>query len=177
MRIEFTDKNLAPASIESLHLYAEKKINKFDRYFKKEPESRVVMRVDRERHGCEITIHADGTYFRASVETTDMYASVDACIASIVRQIHKYRTKLDKRLHVKAFETGGDFDPSPADDSEFNVIRRKTFNLKPMTPEEAILQMQLLSHTFYVFRDSENRGAFSVVYCRKNGGYGLISEG
>ena len=175
MKIDFTEKNITGS--ESLRMYAEKKIGKLERYFKKGIEARVAMRIEHERHSCEVTLHSEGTFFRASVVTNDMYASVDACVASIVRQIHKYRTKLEKRLHAKAFDPVFDEEPSPADDSDFTLIRRKTFDLKPMTAEEAILQMNLLSHTFYVFRDIDSNGVFSVVYSRKNGGYGLISEG
>lgn len=175
MKIDFTEKNMIGP--EALRAYAEKKLNKLNRYFKKEADTRVSMRIERERHSCEITVHADGTYFRASVVTTDMYASIDACVASIERQIHKYRTKLEKRLHAKAFEPSNEFEFTPVEENEFELLRRKTFNLKPMTPEEAILQMKLLSHEFYVFRDSDNNEAFSVVYARNNGGYGIISEG
>ncbi len=174
MKIDFNEKNITGSDM--LRAYAEKKLKKLDRYFKKEPEIRVMMRIEHERHNCEITLHSEGTFFRASVVTNDMYASIDACIASIERQIHKYRTKLEKRLHAKAFDPTPDYDPTPSDDSDFTLLRRKAFNLKPMTSDEAILQMNLLSHTFYVFRDIDNSQAFSVVYSRKNGGYGIISE-
>ena len=174
MKIDFNEKNINGS--DALKAYAEKKIGKLERYFKRGVEARVTMRVDRGRDTCEVTLHSEGTYFRASVVTGDMYASIDACIASIVRQIHKYRTRLEKRLHAKAFEPALDEEPTPADENEFAIVRRKSFNLKPMSVEDAILQMNLLSHAFYVFRDIDNKGAFSVVYSRKSGGYGLISE-
>ena len=173
MRIDFTERNVHLP--DAWRQYAEKKLDKLSRYFKSDPDVRVSVRKERERYKCETTIHAD-IYFRASVETTDMYASLDACVASIERQIRKHRTKLEKRLHVKAFEPHEDYDAVLVDDSEYTVTRRKSFNMKPMTAEEAILQMKLLSHEFYVFRDSENGEAVSVAYCRNDGGYGIISE-
>ena len=174
MRIDFSEKKMAAP--DTLRAYAEKKLHKLERYFKKGSDARVTMSIERERHTAEITVHSEGTYFRSNVTTSDMYASIDSCVASIERQIHKYRTKLEKRLHSKAFEPREGYDPTPPDENDFSLIRRKSFNLKPMTPEEAILQMKLLSHEFYVFRDSENNSAFAVVYIRKNGGYGLITE-
>jgi len=174
MKIDFTEKNITGS--EGLRIYAEKKLGKLERYFKKGLEGRVAMRIEHERHSSEVTLHSEGTYFRASVVTNDMYASIDACVASIVRQIHKYRTKLEKRLHAKAFDPVADEEHTPADENDFALIRRKSFNLKPMTAEEAILQMRLLSHSFYVFRDIDNTEAFSVVYSRRDGGYGIICE-
>ena len=173
MKIEFSEKKMS--GTDALRAYAEKKLNKFERYFKKGLDGRVAMSCEHGRHTAEVTLHSNGTYFRATATTNDMYTSLDSCVASIVRQIHKHRTKLEKRLHSKAFESNPDGDFTPAEENDFTLIRRKSFNLKPMTSEEAVLQMQLLSHDFYVFRDSEQNGAFSVVYVRKNGGYGLIS--
>jgi putative sigma-54 modulation protein len=174
MKIEFAEKKMTDT--DSIRAYAEKKLKKFERYFKRGVDARVAMSVEQERNTAEIRLHTEGTYFRATSTTNDMYSSIDSCVASIVRQIHKFRTKLEKRMQVKGFEPSENVDYTPADDSEFKIIRRKFYNLKPITTEEAILQMKLLSHAFYVFRDSDKNGAFSVVYSRKDGGYGLISE-
>ena len=175
MRIDFTERNVTIP--EDLRDYAEKKLGKLSRYFRGESDARILFRKEREKYKCETTIHADGIYFRASVDTTDMYASLDACVSLIERQIRKHRTKLEKRLHTKAFEPHDDYYGTATDDNEYDVLRRKSFNMKPMTSEEAILQLQLLSHSFYMFRDSDNSGAVSVVYCRNDGGYGVITEG
>ncbi|MCL2547311.1 MAG: ribosome-associated translation inhibitor RaiA [Oscillospiraceae bacterium] len=172
MKIEIHDRNtMNPTGV---HEYAEKKVGKLNRYFHKDIEARVVMTKERAQQKCEITINVDGLYFRSTVGTTDMYASVDACVAHIERQIRKHRTKLEKRL--KAIEPHEDYDLAVDDSDAFSVLRRKTFNMKPMTSEEAILQMQLLSHAFFMFRDSDSGGAVSVVYSRNDGGYGVISE-
>ena len=172
MKIEIHDRNtMNPGGV---HEYAEKKVEKLNRYFHKDIEARVVLSKERERQKCEVTLNTHGLFFRSHAATTDMYASIDACIASIERQIRKHRTKLEKRL--KTIEPHEDYDVTDDEADTFSVLRRKTFNMKPMTSEEAILQMQLLSHAFFMFRDSENGGAVSVVYGRNDGGYGIISE-
>ena len=109
-----------------------------------------------------------------------MYASVDSAVATIERQIRKNKTRLAKKLRDGAFEREVQPEYVPADDTveagAFEVVRRKRFPIKPMSVEEAILQMDLLEHTFFVFRDVAADGAVSVVYRRTNGGYGLISD-
>ena len=122
----------------------------------------------------------NGTFFRAHETTSDMYASVDSAVATIERQIRKNKTRLAKKLRDGAFEREVQPESIPADDAgengAFEVVRRKRFPIKPMSVEEAILQMDLLEHTFFVFRDVASDGAVAVVYRRKNGGYGLISD-
>ena len=110
-----------------------------------------------------------------------MYASVDSAVATIERQIRKNKTRLAKKLREGAVEREVQELPyvaeeDSAESEEFNVVRRKQFSIKPMSVEEAILQMNLLDHEFFVFRDEAADGAFSVVYRRKKGGYGLISD-
>ena len=127
----------------------------------------------------ELTIKNNGTYFRAHELTNDMYASVDSAVTHIERQIRKNKTRLAKKLR-EGVEREVEAIPSTAEDEsepeEFQVIRRKQFSIKPMSVEEAILQMNLLEHEFFVFKDSANDEAFSVVYVRKQGGYGVISD-
>ena len=108
-----------------------------------------------------------------------MYASVDSAVATIERQIRKNKTRLAKKLREGAFEREVQplvYDAADDEAEEFNVVRKKQFSIKPMSVEEAILQMNLLEHEFFAFRDEAADGAFSVVYRRKNGGYGLISD-
>ena len=108
-----------------------------------------------------------------------MFASVDAAVATIERQIRKNKTRLARRLRQDAFVRTPDetsFAPDEPEEGTFELVRTKKFNMKPMTREEAILQMNLLEHTFFAFRDEDNDGAFAVVYKRTDGGYGLIED-
>ena len=116
-------------------------------------------------------------FYRANELTGDMFASVDSAVAGIERQIRKNKTKLAKRLREGALER--EIRPFPIPDDEeteaFDIVRTKRIAFKPMTPQEAILQMNLLEHEFFAFLNQEDDDAFSVVYRRRNGGYGLIS--
>lgn len=178
MKFTFTEKKMG--SSDELRSYAERKIGKLDRFFKNEADAFVTFSIERGRDLAEITIHSNGMYYRASELTNDMYASVDSGVAAIERQIRRNKTRLEKRLRDGALE----FDDTPSyvaydeeeQDDDFKVIRSKRFSIKPMTTEEAILQMNLLNHEFFVFKNMDEDGAFSVVYKRKNGGYGLICD-
>ena len=127
----------------------------------------------------EITIRGGGTLLRAQTEAPDgdMRGAVDAAVGYIERQILKNKTRLAKRLRSEGFPP-----PMPEDDfevqeeKEFNIVRTKRFSVKPMSPEEAILQMNLLGHSFFAFRDEDADGAFALVYRRYDGDYGLIED-
>ena len=158
--------------------YAEKKVGKLERYFRGDAEASVTFRAEKKNCRVELTVHASNTYFRAEEITTDMMASIDAAVATIEGQIRKNKTRLAKRLRTDAF-TRTPEDPAEvpiAEDSPFQVVRSKKISIKPMAVEEAILQMNLLGHSFFVFRDDGAAGAVSVVYARKDGGYGLIED-
>lgn len=177
MKFTFTEKRMD--SSDELRAYTEKKVGKLDRFFKTESTAYVTFSMERGRFLAEITISNNGLFYRASELTNDMYASVDSSVAAIERQIRKNKTRLEKRLREGALER--EVKPSyvPAEEDEveeFNIVRSKRFSIKPMSPEEAILQMNLLEHEFFVFRNDEEDGAISVVYRRKNGGYGLICD-
>ena len=178
MRFQYTEKKVTLP--ENVHKYAEKKVMKLERFFGTDADALVTFSVEKNRNNVEITVHAAGTYFRASESTSDMFASIDAAVATIERQIRKNKTRLAKKLRDGAFEREVQPEYVPADDTveagAFEVVRRKRFPIKPMSVEEAILQMDLLEHTFFVFRDVAADGAVSVVYRRTNGGYGLISD-
>ena len=153
-----------------------KKLSKFDRYFPKGAEATVTFRRVRDNECMEITISVVGTLFRAEESSADFRTSLARCIDVIEGQIRKNKTRLEKRMKSSfaaaeaaiaaqgetLVEEEGDFD-----------IRMKSFALKPMTPEEAILQMNLLGHSFYVFADAD-RGDTCIVYKRNGGAYGLI---
>ena len=177
MKFVFTDKKVdLPAKV---HAYAEKKVGKLDRYFKTEADASVTFSVEKDRNRCEVTVRAGSMIFRASESTSDMFASIDATVATLERQIRKNKTRLAKRLREDAFERTVDevstFVPDP-EEEEFKILRTKKFPMKPMTADEAILQMNLLEHSFFAFRNEDNDGAFAVVYKRNDGGYGLIED-
>ena len=177
MRFQYTEKKVTLP--ENVHKYAEKKVMKLERFFGTDADALVTFSVEKNRNNVEITVHAANTYFRASESTSDMFASIDAAVATIERQIRKNKTRLAKRLREGALEkeTRPEYAPvEEEEDEEFKIVRSKRFPIKPMSTEEAILQMNLLEHEFFVFRDEQADGAISVVYRRKNGGYGLISD-
>ena len=179
MKFVFTDKKVTlPASV---HAYAEKKVGKMDRYFKHEGEASVVFSVEKGRNVCEITVRSGSMILRSSESSPDMRASIDACVSNMERQMRKNKARLEKRLRTDAFERTvdvaevSDFAPEE-EEAEFKIVRTKRFNIKPMTREEAILQMNLLGHSFFAFRDEESDGAFAVVYRRYDGDYGIIED-
>ena len=164
---------------EKVHAYAEKKIMKLARYFEEDAEALVVFSVEKNRNKAEITIHGAGTWFRASESTSDMFASIDVCVSTIEGQIRKNKTRLARRLRQDAFvrsvQEETTFAPEPAED-DLSIVKVKSFYFKPMTREEAVMQMNLLGHSFFAFRDEDNGGSFAVVYRRNDGGYGLIDD-
>ena len=165
---------------DDLRKYAEKKVGKIDRLFRKESEAFVTFSRERGRYTAEVTLKNNGMFYRVSDTTSDIFASVDSACASIERQIRKNKTRLEKKLKSGPIDWS-EFAPaaSSADDEpeeDLTIVRTKTFEIKPMTPQEAVLQMNLLGHEFYAFRNSEAGGAFSVVYRRNSGGYGLIED-
>jgi putative sigma-54 modulation protein len=179
MKFEFIDRKAElPASAYG---YAEKKVGKLDRYFKGEAEAFITFRVEKQqRYRVEVTVRSNGTSYRAEKTTTDVKASIDAAVTTIEGQIRKNKTRLAKRLRNDAFERTVDAADVPAEEpeeeAEFTVVRAKKFPLKPMGVEEAILQMNLLGHNFFAFRNEDDNGTFAVVYARQDGGYGLIEE-
>ena len=177
MKFTFTEKRMN--SSKDLRAYAMKKIGKLDKLFKGEADAYVTFSLERGRFLAEITIRDNGMFYRVSETTGDMFASIDSACASIERQIRKNKTRLEKKLKTGPIEwtdTGVGPVDEEEDSGDFTIVRTKRFSIKPMTPQEAILQMNLLEHAFYAFLNSEDADAFSVVYRRKSGGYGLISD-
>ena len=176
MKFQFREKKVKlPGNV---HAYAEKKVMKLSRYFEEDAEALIVFSVEKNRNKVELTVHGAGTWFRASESTSDMFASIDAAVGTIEGQIRKNKTRLARRLRQDAFtrtveETS--FAPDEKED-DLSIVRVKSFQFKPMTREEAVLQMNLLEHSFFVFRDEDNGGSFAVVYRRNDGGYGLIDD-
>jgi len=177
MKLQINEKKVnLPGTV---HSYAEKKVTKLERYFKEEPEAHVVFSVQKGRNIVELTLHASNTYFRASESTSDMFASIDAAVATIEGQIRKNKTKLSKKIRQDALSKAAEansFVPEEPEEEQFEIVRVKRFSMNVMTREEAVLQMNLLGHTFFAFRDENADGAFAVVYKREDGGYGLIEN-
>ena len=173
MTFTFTGKKMDVS--DELRAYAEKKIGKIDRLFRTESDASVTFSFGRGRYTAEVTIRNNGMIYRVSEVTSDMYASIDSAVAAIERQVRKNKTRLEKRLREGAFERTAEFIPEEDEPEEFKIVREKRFSIKPMMPEEAVLQLELLGHEFFAFRNEAEDGAFAIVYKRKNGGYGLIS--
>ena len=176
MKFQYSEKKVKlPANV---HAYAEKKVMKLARYFEEDAEALVVFSVEKNRNKVELTVHGAGTWFRASESTSDMFASIDAAVGTIEGQIRKNKTRLARRLRQDAFARTVEETSFAAEEPEenFSIVRIKKFYMKPMTREEAVLQMNLLEHNFFAFRDQDNGGSFAVVYRRNDGGYGLIDD-
>ena len=171
MKYIFTGKGMEVS--DSLKARVEKKLNKLDRYFREEAEATVRFKQQKGgRNIVEITIAVGGVILRAEECSNDMYLSIDRAVDKLESQIRRYRTKLDKRIRASELEPVAEAAPE-YEEASYDVVRTKRFAVKPMTTEEAILQMNLLDHTFYVFRNMDT-SAVCVVYRRNNGGYGLI---
>ena len=177
MKFQYSEKKVKLP--ENVHAYAEKKVMKLARFFEEDAEALIVFSVERNRNNVELTVHGAGTWFRASESTSDMFASIDAAVGTIEGQIRKNKTRLAKRLRkdafVRAVQEETSFTPEQ-DEDDLSIVRVKQFYFHPMTREEAVLQMNLLGHNFFAFRDEDNGGCFAVVYRRENGGYGLLDD-
>lgn len=172
MRITITGKNIEVS--EYLSDLVTKKVSKLDKYFPEDTEAHVTLAVERNRHIVEVTIPYASGIIRGEVASGDMYASVDSVLAKLEHQIVRHRTKLEKNLRQGAFRAEPVYAPlEDAEEEDRKVVRVKRFAIKPMSVEEAILQMELLGHSFYVFENAE-AGHVNVLYQRKDGNYGLI---
>ncbi len=158
---------------EALRDYAEKKVAKVSKFFEKSPiGAQVTMSTERGKHIVDITVQVDGLLLRGEEKTGDMYGSIDGAVEKIERQVHKFKTRINRRLReenqvVLTPVTAQEEAPAPV------IKRTKRFAIKPMSVEEAVMQMDLLGHDFYVFSNSDTEEV-NVVYRRKDGNYGLI---
>ena len=153
----------------------EKKLAKFDRFFDDDAKAVVTITNENGRETVEITVQVQGMFFRAEKTTSDRFDSLEAVADSLFRQIVRNKNKLEKRLKTDAFDPMFKDEAIAVEDEEYKVVRVKKFPIKPMAVDEAILQMDLLGHTFFAFKNEDN-GAFAVVYKRNDGGYGLIED-
>lgn len=176
MKFQFSEKKVKlPGNV---HAYAEKKVMKLARYFEEDAQALVVFSVEKNRNNVELTVRGAGTWFRAHESTSDMFASIDAAVGTIEGQIRKNKTRLARRLRQDAFSRTVEETSFAVEEPEetLEIVRVKNFRFAPMTREEAVLQMNLLEHNFFAFRDADNGDAFAVVYRRNDGGYGLIED-
>ena len=159
---------------EGLRAAVEDKIGKLEKYFTEATEVHVTLSVEKDRQKIEVTIPVKGSIIRAEQTSSDMYVSIDLVEEIIERQLKKYKNKIIDRK-----QSGGDFfnqefiEKEYEEDDTIQIVRTKKFDVKPMDPEEACIQMELLGHNFFVFMNSETNQV-NVVYKRKSNTYGLI---
>ena len=171
MAINVRGKNLdiTPA----LKDYVEKRVKKVTKYFDKTGDISVILRVEKGRHQVEVTVPVDGILLRGEESTPDMYASIDQVMDKLEKQIEKHKTKLEKRFRGGGFRADVASSVAVPDVEEETLVRSKRFAVKPMDSEEAILQMNLLNHDFFMFLNIESEQV-NLVYRRKDGHYGLL---
>ena len=170
MRVTVIGKNINVTS--ALKEIVERKISKLDRYFKPNVEARATLTVQKNSQIFEVTIPFNGVILRCEESTDDMYKSIDLVQAKLERQIRKQRTKLQRRSNESLRFSNFD-EVALEEDDQGEIVKVKKFNIKPMSAEEAILQMELVEHNFFVFKDSDTDNV-NVIYKRKDGNYGLL---
>ncbi len=172
MKVIVTGRNLVIT--DAIREQVEKKLDKFDKYFKSDVEAHATFSTQKNKHIVELTIPLkNDTIFRAESRTEDMYGSIDEAIEKISRQMRKHKTKIEKRFHDQESIR---FEAIPENTEQYqdsSIVKTKRFGIKPMMPEEAVLQMDLLGHDFFVFLNGETDDV-NVVYRRKDGDFGLI---
>ncbi|MFL0197687.1 ribosome hibernation-promoting factor, HPF/YfiA family [Clostridium sp. WILCCON 0269] len=171
MKITVNGKNIVLT--EALKSAVRKKLSKIDKYFNPDVEAHVTLSVQKNRQRIEVTIPFGGVILRGEEENDDMYASIDLVLDKLEGQIRKQKTKLLKRNNSKSLKFQLIPDVEGTDEEEHKIVRTKRFAVKPMSSEEAVLQMELLGHSFFVYQDAEN-GDVNVIYKRRDGNYGLI---
>jgi putative sigma-54 modulation protein len=172
MRTTVSGKNIDITN--ALKERVEKKLSNFERYFGPDTEAHATLSVEKNRHIIEVTIPFNGVILRGEEATGDMYTSIDNVVEKLERQMRRQKTKLEKRIkdgNIR-FENWA-VPSSELEDEEVKIVRTKRFAMKPMPVEEAVLQMELLGHSFFVFSNADTEEV-NVVYKRKDGNYGLI---
>lgn len=157
---------------QGLKDYSEKRLQRIEKFFPESADATVTFSVQKDDHIAEITVYHESMIFRAEISNDDMYAAIDKAVDVLERQIRKQKTRLEKKLKTGAFESAA-AESAYEEENEFKIVKVKKYENKPMSVEEAILQMNLLGHAFYVFNNDETHDK-CVVYKRKDGNYGLI---
>jgi len=158
---------------DALKEYVMKRVGKLAKYSDEFMDVQVTLLVERDRHRVEVTAPIHGMILRGEEETEDMYSSIDMVVEKLERQIDKYRTRINKRMRTKVLKDHEPKQVAVNDEPREEIVRNKKFPAKPMSVEEAIMQMNLVGHTFFVFTNAESQ-EMNVVYLRNNGDYGLL---
>ena len=170
MKFVYTSKDMAVS--ESLKSRVEKKLAKMERYFREEPEATVRFKVQKgARNITEITVNAGGVILRAEESSNDMYLSIDRAVDKLESQLRRHRTKLEKRIRTAELEPV--VEAPVFEEQTYDIVRTKKFAVKPMGVEDAITQMELLGHDFFLFLNEESE-TMNVLYRRNDGSYGLL---
>jgi len=178
MQIIITGKNveITPA----IRQYAQEKLSKMQKYLETISDAHVILSLQKYLHIVEITLRVNGITIRAEERSQDMYSSLDLVIDKIERQVRRYKEKIVTRGVRKANRTEASNRPLPSTaevvEEAGKILRTKRFPMKPQFTDEAIMQMELLGHSFYVFRNADTE-EINVVYRRRDGNYGLIEPG
>ncbi len=171
MKITVSGKNMVVT--DALRNTVEKKLNKLEKYFNEDVEVNSTVSVEKNRHIFEVTIPFTRTILRAEEVTDDMYTSIDKAVDVLERQIRKHKTKLQKRYHNGGTIKFENITQLSQGENDLKIVKTKKFAMKPMDEQEAVLQMELIGHSFFVFKNAET-DEVNVVYRRKDGNYGLI---
>ena len=155
---------------DELRARIDKKLSKLDRYFRDDAQATVRLSTQKNDEIAEVTVVSGGLQVRAETRSNEMFHSLEEAVDNLERQLQKHKTRLTQRLQSGAFDGMA---VTVEEEEPFSLIKEKHFQLKPMDVEEAILQMNLLGHSFFVYREAQ-QGAVCVVYHRKDGGYGQI---
>ena len=173
MKVKSIGKNIEVT--EALKNIIEKKLSRLDRYFGPDVEAHTTLSVQKNRHTIEVTIPFNGVILRSEERNEDMYISIDIVLDKLERQIRKQKTRLEKRNHGTSFKFQGipHYNNNEEEDTDSKIVKTKKFAFKPMSAEEAVLQMELVGHSFFVYM-SDDTSEVNVIYKRKDGNYGLI---
>lgn len=158
---------------EALRDSVEKKMSRLEKYFNDDVEAKVTLFVEKNSQVIEVTIPANGVIHRGEEAKSDMYTAIDSVVDKIERQIIKHKNKIERRGDYSQSLRFVDIPRDEYEEEELRIVRTKKFDIKPMDAEEAVLQMDLLGHNFFVFRSADSND-INVVYKRKDGNYGLI---
>lgn len=174
MKVNILGKNIEVT--DGLRNAVEKKLSRLDKFFENEQEAFVTLSVQKARQTIEVTIRFNGVLLRSEEANADMYAAIDIVSDKLERQMVKHKSRLERKYHTNVplkYKNIPPYEYGKGEIKEPKIVRTKRFAIKPMSAEEAVLQMDLLGHDFFVFSDDKN-GEVNVVYKRKDGNYGLI---
>ena len=175
MKLQYNGKNITVT--DALRDGAEKKLGRLDKYFDEEVKGNVIFSLEKNARVVEVTIKLpEGAYIRTEQSSDDMYSSIDRAVDGLEAQIRKHKGKMQKRYASRGrsirFENIPEVEPEQEEKS--SIVKVKRFPLRPMDPEEAVLQMELLGHDFFVFIEQDDMDQVAIVYKRQDGNYGLI---